>query len=92
MIKTLISLTWTIIKTKTNLTGSHFNLLNGGAGSDPASSLYTNYFNNSFTLGSEDVVKTANLTSTSNGEKFYILGYTLENTTDMVSDFLFVYF
>nr|WP_321373030.1 Mfa1 family fimbria major subunit [uncultured Bacteroides sp.] len=74
---------WTIIKTKTNLTGSHFNLLNGGAGSDPASSLYTNYFNNSFTLGSEDVVKTANLTSTSNGEKFYILGYTLENTTDM---------
>lgn len=71
---------WTALKTKENLYGQHFNLTNGGSGTDVASSLYASYYNSSFTMGIEDKVKNANLTY--NGTNYYILGYSLENTTD----------
>lgn len=71
---------WTNLKTKTNLNGQHFNVQNGGSGTDIASSLYVNYYNSSFSTETEDGIKSANLTY--NGDKYYILGYTLENTTD----------
>jgi hypothetical protein len=71
---------WTNLKTKTNLNGQHFNVQNGGSGTDIVSSLYTNYYNSSFLVGTEDGIKSANLTY--NGDYYYILGYTLENTTD----------
>lgn len=71
---------WTLLKTKTNLNGQHFDLLNGGSGTDIASSLYASYYNSNFSMSSEDGVKSANLTY--NGTNYYILGYTLENTAD----------
>lgn len=70
---------WTNLKTKTNLNGQHFNVQNGGSGTDIASSLYANYYNSSFSTEAEDGIKSANLTY--NGDNYYILGYTLENTT-----------
>lgn len=71
---------WSNIKTKNNLTGQHFSLLNGSTGTDIASSLYANYYSSNFALSSEDALKNANLTK--DGVNYYILGYTLENTTD----------
>jgi hypothetical protein len=71
---------WSSLKTKDNLTGLHFNMLNGGAGSDIASSLYADYFGSGFSLSNQDAVKSADL---SDGvDNFYILGYSLENTTE----------
>ncbi|BEG99043.1 Mfa1 family fimbria major subunit [Bacteroides sedimenti] len=74
---------WTVQKTKENLNGQHFNLLNGGSGTDAASSLYASYYNGSFSMGVEDKVKNSNLTY--NGTNYYILGYSLENTTDKIN-------
>jgi len=71
---------WSIVKTKLNLSGLQFNVLSGGTGVDLASSLFSDYFNSSYSFNVQDVVKSANLTV--GGEDFYILGYTLENTTD----------
>ncbi len=70
---------WSLLKTKDNLTGQHFSSINGGAGSDIVSSLYSNYYSN-FILSDVDAIKTTNLTK--DGVNYYILGYTLENTTN----------
>jgi len=66
---------WTAIKTKANLSGGHFNLVEGGSGTDVASGLYANYFDSSFSLGAEDALQ-----QPISGKDFYILDYTLENT------------
>lgn len=71
---------WSSIKTKSNLAGNHFNKAIGGSGSDPATALYSDYFNSSFSLNADNNIK-----SNISGKSFYILGYTLENTTSKES-------
>ncbi|WP_321437501.1 Mfa1 family fimbria major subunit [uncultured Bacteroides sp.] len=71
---------WSSLKTKDNLTGQHFSLTLGGSGTDYASSLYANNYSNNFSFSNDDAIKKSNLVN--NGVNYYILGYTLENTTD----------
>lgn len=72
---------WSFEKTIAHLSGGYFNKSNGGAGSDLATSLYANY--------SPDVLFTMNdakpVKPSLAGEDFYVLDYTLENTTEKAS-------
>lgn len=60
---------WSSLKTKTNLTGTPFSI---DGVSSAASSLYSNYYNSSFSIAAPDAINSID----------YILGYTLENTID----------
>lgn len=65
---------WTALKTETNLSGNYFNTNTGGAGTSPATALYSNYFTN-ISFSNDDSIKVP-----LSGENFYVLNYTMENT------------
>lgn len=68
---------WSSLKTMDNVTGNHFNITGGGSGTSPASALYEDYFDNNFSFGDEDNIK-----SSGSGTDYYVLRYTQENTMD----------